>query len=256
MKDPGQSTFNNGLLILVLFMISNSGFIHGQSTPADHVIKSEVQFNGYTNFWHNTYHEWHRYGNLFKMALPQVEKTILQSKVDMAEDMGIPGLLMQEGFMNALLSGSYQILDQPEPAQMEEALSKGDVLVFLDPGSAAGQLVMSELPADWEWPRMLKSHQYGAEGLIRADLFLLERSGSTLYVASSQDAATRQAMRDLIEQTGLILNKYKLYKGWFGAETLLNSVTCTKGHPLEVIGTGMNEGNSWRKMNWRNGWTR
>ena len=245
MKDPGQSTFNNGLLILVLFMISNSGFIHGQSTPADHVIKSEVQFNGYTNFWHNTYHEWHRYGNLFKMALPQVEKTILQSKVDMAEDMGIPGLLMQEGFMNALLSGSYQILDQPEPAQMEEALSKGDVLVFLDPGSAAGQLVMSELPADWEWPRMLKSHQYGAEGLIRADLFLLERSGSTLYVASSQDAATRQAMRDLIEQTGLILNKYKLYKGWFGAETLLKSVTCTKGHPLEVIGTGMNEGNSW-----------
>jgi hypothetical protein len=36
-----------------------------------------------------------------------------------------------------------------------------------------------------------------------------------------------------------------MYKGWFGVETLLKSVTCTDGHPLEVIGHGMNEGNSW-----------
>ena len=42
-----------------------------------------------------------------------------------------------------------------------------------------------------------------------------------------------------------LLGKYDLQRGWFGAETLLKSVTCTAGHPLEVIGKGMNEGNHW-----------
>ncbi len=150
-----------------------------------------------------------------------MDKTILQNKVDMAEDMGIPGLLMQEGFMNGLLTGSYEILDQPDPDQMEAALSKGNVLVLLDPASEAGKIVMSGLPADWEWPRKLKSHHYENAGLIRADLFLLEKGGNTLFVASSPEAGTRQELRDLIEHTGRILNKYKLHKGWFGAEYLV-----------------------------------
>ena len=30
-----------------------------------------------------------------------------------------------------------------------------------------------------------------------------------------------------------------------GLKHFLKSVTCTAGHPLEVIGKGMNEGNSW-----------
>ena len=256
MNDLKQVRFFYAWFVIGLFIFSTSGLVYGQSiddfnysmdksTPGNHIIKSDVQFNGYTNFWHNTYDEWYSYGNLFKMASPQVEKTILQSKVDMAEEMGIPGLLMQEGFMNALLSGSYDILDQPEPDQLEAALSKGDVLVFLDPGSDAGEVVMSGLPAEWEWPRKLKSHQYYDPGLVRADLFQLEKGGHKLFVASSADEATRQALRDLIEHTGRILEKYMLHKGWFGANTLVNSVTCTKGHPIEVIGQGMNEGCSW-----------
>ena len=36
-----------------------------------------------------------------------------------------------------------------------------------------------------------------------------------------------------------------MHRGWFGAESLLKSVTCTAGHPLEIIGKGMNEGNTW-----------
>jgi hypothetical protein len=260
MKGFTWSPFYYGTGIMLFLIFSTSCFVNGQKiedytydkgqlTPANNVIRSEFQFNGYTNYWHNTYHEWYRYGNLFKMALPQVEKAILQSKVDIAEDMGIPGLIMEEGFMNALLSGSYEILDQPDPDQLKGALSKGDVLVFLDPGSEAGEIVMSELPADWEWPRKLNSHQYSATGLIRADLFLLEQVESKLFVVSTPDAGTRRALGELIENTSQLLSKYKLHKGWFGAETLLKSVTCTKGHPLEVIGTGMNEGNSWFVFN-------
>jgi hypothetical protein len=256
MKDPKPSARKYGALIPILLFFSTGCFVYGQkigdfkyeksqSAPADLVIRSEFQFNGYTNYWHDTYHDWFRYGNLFKMAAPQLEKTILQSKVDIAGEMGFPGLIMEEGFMNALLSGSYDILDQPAPDQLEKALTEGNVLVFLDPGSSAGEKVMSALPADWEWPRRLKSHQYDAEGLVRADLFQLEKGGHQLFVVSSADEDTRRALGELIQNTIRVISKYNLHKGWFGAETLLKSVTCTKGHPLEVIGTGLNEGNSW-----------
>jgi len=243
-------------VVLLTIFFSVSGIIsgqkiddyrydNGQSHPVDHTVRSEVRFNGYTNHWHDTYDKWYRYGNLFKMAVSDVEKTILQSKVDIAEDMGIPGLLMQEGFMNTLLSGSYTTLEQPDPDQLEEALSAGNVLIFLDPGTEAGEMVTAKLPADWEWPHTLKSHQYGTVSLARADLFLLENGENKLFVVSSPDEGTREVLGEQIETTAHILQKYNLHKGWFGAESLLKSVTCTKGHPLEVIGTGMNEGNSW-----------
>jgi hypothetical protein len=237
-------------------LIFTSCSVHGQrtadytlipdrSSPADHVVTSDFHFNGYTNYWHDTYHEWYRYGNLFKMAVPQVEKTILQNKVDLAADMGVPGLLMQEGFMHIFLSSSPAILDRPTAGQLEAALKEGNVLVFADPGSAVGKMLTSKLPADWEWPRMLNSHQYGAAGLIRADLFMLEKNGKMLLVASSNDAGTLGRIRDLIENTARLVETYRLHKGWFGAYTLVNSVTCTKGHPIEVIGKGLNEGASW-----------
>ncbi len=41
------------------------------------------------------------------------------------------------------------------------------------------------------------------------------------------------------------MQQYDLHKGWFGAYSLLKSVTITPGHPLEIIGKGMNEGNTW-----------
>jgi hypothetical protein len=183
------------------------------------------------------------------MAIPDVEKTIMQSKVDIAEDMGIPGLIMQEGFLNGLLSGPYDLLDQPGMSQLESALSDGNVLVFVDPGSETGQTLMARLSADITWPERLKSHQYGASDLVRADAFILERDNRKVFIVSSSDENVRKQLKKLIENTTHIVLKYNLHKGWFGAETLLKSVTCTKGHPLEVIGTGMNEGNSWFVFN-------
>lgn len=37
------------------------------------VIVTQTQFNGYTNHWQNSYTELYRYGNLFKMAVPNVQ---------------------------------------------------------------------------------------------------------------------------------------------------------------------------------------
>ena len=47
-------------------------------TPLNNVVRNEFQFNGFTNYWHDTYTHWYGYGNLFKMAIPDVEKNILQ----------------------------------------------------------------------------------------------------------------------------------------------------------------------------------
>lgn len=213
---------------------------HGQQ-----VVNSEFQFNGYTNHWNNQFSEWHRYGNLFKMASPQVSKSILQSKVDVAEDMGLPGLLMEEGFINGLLSAPYTTMDLPEAEALKEKLSEGNVLAYLDPGTEIGKKVAATLPADWEWPGKLGSYQYGTPGLKRVDLFTLQKGGHTLFIVSAADEPTRNAVKALIGSTQTLVDNYEFHKGWFGAKTLHNSVTCTKGHPLEVIGTGMNEGSSW-----------
>lgn len=222
---------------------------NSQGQPLQNVVRSEVGFNGYTNYWHDIYSVWYRYGNLFKMALPDVEKTIMQSKVDVASDIGIPGLIMQEGFLSGLLSGSYDLLDQPGREQLESALSKGNVLAFVDPGSETGQTLMARLPQDISWPDKLGSHQYGAVDLKRVNAFYLENGDRKLLVVSSSDENVRQQLKAQIKNTENVLQKYELHKGWFGAETLLKSVTCTKGHPLEVIGSGMNEGNSWFVFN-------
>ena len=63
-------------------------------------LKTSFQFNGYTNYWHDIRNKWIRYGNLFKIAIPDADYTIAQSRVDIADDMKIPGLSVEEGFMN------------------------------------------------------------------------------------------------------------------------------------------------------------
>ena len=218
------------------------------SGPGKHVenpVTNDFQFNGYTNHWHDTYSTWYRYGNLYKMAVPNVEKTILQSKVDIAEDMGIPGFTMCEGFLSGLLSTSYTILNQPGQGELDAALAKGNVLVFVDPGSVIGKKLIPRFPDTGEFVKELKSHQYEAVDLKRAHACSLENGEQKLFIVSSTDAGMRRKIGELIEQTAEILDAFDLHKGWFGAYTLLNSVTCTPGHPLDVIARGMNEGNDW-----------
>lgn len=215
----------------------------------DKAIHNNVQFNGYTNYWHDTYKIWHRYGNLFKMSTLNVEKSIMQSKVDAAEDMGIPGLIMQEGFVNGLLARPYQLLDQPNLNTLENTISKENALIFIDPNSEIGKKITAKLPSANNLPEILKSHQYNSPDLKRVDAYYLENGDRKIFVVSSTDEKTREKLKQLINNAKNVLQKYDLHKGWFGVETLLKSVTCTDGHPLEVIGKGMNEGDSWFVFN-------
>ncbi len=247
---------NFATLLLFLFL-ANSGIqinaqeleefkYHGvNKAPMTSAVQNNFQFNGFTNYWHDSYTHWYSYGNLFKMAIPDVEKNILQSKVDIAEDMGIPGLLMQEGFITNLISDSYKVLEQPDRSTLEQSLSSGNVLVYIDSQSPLGQELSEGISEHVKWPDELKSHQYGARDLLRADAFILQAGDKKLFVVSSTDQNTRDKFKALLNNTRELIQKYDFHKGWFGVETLLKSVTCTKGHPLEVIGMGMNEGNSW-----------
>ncbi len=104
-------------------------------------IRTETQFNGYTNFWHDDYKEWYRYGGLFKMSIANPEYTIEQSKVDVAEDMGLPGFSMQEGFLSGLLSTNYSVLSYPAPAAIAREAGNGNLLITATDQSETGQLL-------------------------------------------------------------------------------------------------------------------
>ena len=209
------------------------------------IVQNKFQFNGYTDHWHDIYREWIRYGNLFKIAIPDVEYTIAQSKVDIAEDLGIPGLSMQEGFLNGLLRESYIFLDQPSIQQLEESLKNNNILVVTDPDSETGKRLIEKISGTPSLKEALKSHQYNSEDFIEVNAFMLENNQRMLFVVSSASQESRNRVKDLIDQTLKLLRDYDMHRGWFGAQTLLKSVTCTAGHPLEVIGKGMNEGNTW-----------
>ncbi len=249
MRNKNRSYLLFSIAALSLFTSVNAqkaeDFVYkGNSEIAKHEIISGFQFNGYTNYWHDIRHNWIRYGNLFRTALSDVDYTIAQSKRDIADDIKIPGLSMQEGFMNEFMSAECELLDQPSLKQIEEALKKNDIIVLTDPADEAGKRLMSLLPPD-NILKSLKSHQLNAAGFCAVNAFCLENGQRKIFVIASSDKVQRGLLLSKINDARTILRKYDLKRGWFGASTLLKSVTIAPGHPLDVIGKGMNEGNSW-----------
>ncbi len=230
-----------------LFAQKLDDFHEVRTTPLNqNMVQDEFQFNGYTNYWHDDYDKWIRYGNLFKMVVPDVPANIAQSKVDIAEDMGVPGLSMQEGFMNGLISESFITLDQPSVQQIEQSLQKSNVLVLLDPDSEAGK----KLAGKYSGSEIIEqSHQLGAKDLVKINAFVLQKDKRKIFVVTSNNNEYLEKTKDLIDNAIQVVKDYDLHRGWFGAATLLKAVTCSPGHPLDMISKGMNEGNDWFVFN-------
>ena len=218
---------------------------NGSPVVIKNAVRSEIQFNGYTSHWWNDYKEWYRYGNLYKISIPSVEKKIVQSKIDVAEDLKVPGFWMQEGFLKNWLSEPATILNNPGLMELESAAKTGNVLVLIDPTSEAGRKLIEKYPGNDSWKKVLKSYQLEDPELVEVDAFILEDGTKKIFVIASKDPASRIRIKELMENAKKVVSEYDLHKGWFGAETLIKAVTCTPGHPLEIIGKGMNEGNSW-----------
>ncbi len=243
------------IIIISLFIVGlSNSVIVGQNLAGfdvktdkldNSIITNKINFNGYTNYWHDTYTNWFRYGNLFKIAMPEVQSTILQSKVDIADDLGLPGLVMQEGFISNLFANSYKTLENPDANQLQSAVQGGNTLVITNPTTEVGRMLEEKATSAFEWTKTLGSHQFKTINLEPVKAFYLVNGSKTLFIISSTSPEQIKKLQELIKNAKEVVDKYQLHKGLFGASSLLKSVTIQQGHPLEVIGIGMNEGNSW-----------
>jgi len=206
-------------------------------------VTNTFTFNGYTNYWQNVYSQQYRYGNLFRINRPDLEKTILQSKVDIAESLGVTGLQMQEGFFNGLVDSPYMVLDHPSVDELQNALGTANhILVFTSPESETGKIVKAK---NNRVPSCLNSNQTKAADYSEVEAFVLKSGNKSLHVVTGTKKDQLEVFKTLILNAEQVLKAYDLKRGWFGVETLIKSVTCTPGNPIDVIGKGMNEGNSW-----------
>lgn len=210
--------------------------------PMENAVRNSFVFDGYTDYWHGTSQEWTRYGNLFKTNGSGAIDAIIRSKFDIAEDLGLGGFTMEEGFLDGLLKEPYKILENPSIDSLEDALKDSNVLVLTSPGSSTGEALIKKYRPDSATQALIEDNISGKD---RVDAFLLENGRRRLFVIAAADRMRGAKVLQLIASAREVLRTYDLRRGWFGAQTLLNSVTNTPGHPLEVIGKGMNEGNSW-----------
>jgi hypothetical protein len=213
--------------------------------PENNVVVSEGQFNGYLSYWTNEHWKWIRYGNLFQINIPNAENYIMQNKLDIAEELGLTGLWMEEGFLYGLITEPYITLENPSLEEVVESSKNKNLLIYIDASSSLGKELESKLPSMDNWKNLLKSNQFYGEEYKGMNAFYLENKKSKLFVVSSRYADRINNVKELIENLKRVLETYDLHRGWSGVGTDFYSVTCDYGHPLEVIGIAMNQGNDW-----------
>lgn len=202
-----------------------SGFRTATQQPDNSVITNRIDFNGYTNYWHDTYTNWFRYGNLFKIAMPDVKSNILQSKIDVAADLGLPGLLMQEGFLSNLFKSQYKILKNPSADEFDSAVKNGDVLVVTNPSSELGKNLEEKAASLFEWVNEIGSYQLKSADMHPIKAFYLIQGAKKLFVISSSSSEQVKSFMEEIETAKKVVDKYRMHKGLFGVSSLLKSVT-------------------------------
>jgi hypothetical protein len=216
--------------------------VDAASTP----VVTQGRFSGYTNYWQSIAWSWHQHGNLFLIGQPDVAAAVAQNKADIAEELGLPGLVLDEGFLSAWLEIHPTQLWDPDEEALRKALESGDVLVWDKPSSPLGAQLLAKAPGLAGARAAAGSYQAGAAGYHELIAFSLGDGRRRLFVILTEDTiGDRDRFRDLLYGLNYVVDRYDLRRGWFGTGTLLHSVTCHPGHPLEVIGQGLGQGNDW-----------
>ncbi len=148
----------------------------GKFDVMNNAIMNDMQFNGYTNHWWNDYKKWYRYGNLYKISIPDVEKKIVQARIDIAEDMKLPGFWMQEGFIMNWLSTQCTTMDNPSTSELSAAVAKGNVLVITSPSTETGKILLAGYPGNSSWKQTLKSYQFNDPYLVKLMLLCWKKA--------------------------------------------------------------------------------
>jgi hypothetical protein len=245
-----------GILLAVTLLMPNmvraagqdqlAGFTRVSGTPAAAApVVWKGRFSGYTNYWQTMAWSWHQHGNLFLIGQPDVGMAIDQNKADMAEEMGIPGLVLDEGFLDAWLRSDPAEFEDPTPETLDQALGRGDVLAWVKPSSPLGMKLLAKAPGLAGNRAALGSYQAGAADYRELIAFALNDGKRHLFAVVSDTPDRRRRFKELLAGVRDVVRRYDLHRGWFGTGTLLHSVTCHPGHPLEVIGQGLSQGNDW-----------
>jgi len=245
-----------GILLAVTLLMPNmvraagqdqlAGFTRVSGTPAAAApVVWKGRFSGYTNYWQTMAWSWHQHGNLFLIGQPDVGMAIDQNKADMAEEMGVPGLVLDEGFLDAWLRSDPAEFEDPTPETLDQALGRGDVLAWVKPSSPLGMKLLAKAPGLAGNRAALGSYQAGAADYRELIAFALNDGKRHLFAVVSDTPDRRRRFKELLAGVRDVVRRYDLHRGWFGTGTLLHSVTCHPGHPLEVIGQGLSQGNDW-----------
>ena len=231
-------------LAAVMLTACSGGSFVGYKTTVDssgNNVESVFDFSGYLNRWHSEYQHRYRYGNLLKINVVDVEKEILQTKLDIADQLGLTGLQMQEGFLNGILNADCLMMEFPSADEFRQASRKSkNILAFVERESELGEKLSSLAPQ----VKDIGSYQRKSRSFSPIDAFILKKGAQTAYVVIG-DKERLVKLEAMIATAGEVLAQYDMKRGWFGVYTDTQSVTCTPCNQLETISRGMNEGNSW-----------
>ncbi|MBO4558023.1 MAG: hypothetical protein J5693_05405 [Bacteroidales bacterium] len=228
-----------------LFFICLSVLLLAAGCSSDNVNtypQDSISWSGYTNWWNSLYTRQWRTGNLSKINVPDAAKVLEQRRLDLALELGLPGLQMQEGFLAGLLGEEYETLDNPSEKEMNSALRKAKaLLVFSGRESELGAKLASNAPE-----RSCPVPAYQTHGGVKnpLDAFVLKKGGKRIYAAVGEPADLAN-LKDLLAQTQALADTYDMKRGWFGVHTDIRTVSCSPITPIETMAAGMNEGNSW-----------
>jgi hypothetical protein len=203
------------------------------------------RFSGYTNYWQTIAWSWRQHGNLFLISQPNVATAIAQNKADIVEELGLPGLVVDEGFLDAWLKARAAELEDPGEEGLVRALAAGDVIAWIKPSSPLAAKLQAKAPGLAGARASLGSYQARAAGYRETIAFALADGDRRLFVVLGEDRGDWTRLKELLAGVRDVVGRYDLHRGWFGTGTLLHSVTCHPGHPLEVIGSGLSQGNDW-----------
>jgi hypothetical protein len=214
-------------------------------SPESSRLVSRGRFSGYTNYWQTNAWSWVQRGNLFLIGQPEISQAIAQNKADIAEELGIPGLVLDEGFLDAWLRSDPVELEDPAAEALDQTLGQRDVLAWIKLSSPLGPRLLVKAPGLLGERRAQGSHQAAAAEYHELAAFALADGDRHLFAVVSDCVECRLRFKELLAEVRAVVRRYDLHRGWFGTGTLLHSVTCHPGHPLEVIGQGLSQGNDW-----------
>ena len=114
--------------------------LSGPGRPSRHLGK----FSGYTNYWQSIAWSWYQHGNLFLIGQPNVAVAIAQNKADIAEEIGLPGLVVDEGFIATWLRSQAAELEARRGGLASRARERGRHHLGSNPSSPLGTRLLAQ----------------------------------------------------------------------------------------------------------------